>query len=240
LQQAVSDRIQLERCLQNALLALDQLVGPLIGTPRTPSRITWSQPEEPVMLTSAKENSGELRRLRYQIEISQAQIKLAQSGLWPGLSLMHRRSLGGPGFVNQSARNQTFLSLDMSPGAGLSAAAQADAARARMDAASQSVDAYNRQLEQQVRNSVAEFRALQQQQPFSRVLVQATEDVVASYLRQYQIGRKNWLDVLNALRESVQAAYTAVDIDLGMQTAQVRLMLLSGMLRLDNLDLIHD
>ena len=91
-----------------------------------------------------------------------------------------------------------------------------------------------------MRNSLAEWRALQEQQPTSMALVQATEEVVASYLRQYQIGRKNWLDVLNALRESAQAGYTAVDIDLGMQTAQVRLMLLSGMLRLDNLELIHD
>lgn len=240
LQQAVSDRIQLERGLQNALLALDQLVGSHSGSLRMPSRLAWTPPDEPLILESARENSGELRRLRHQIDISQAQIKLAQAGLWPGLSLMHRRALGGPGFVTQTARNQTFLSLDMSPGAGLTAAAQAEAAKARMEAARQGIDAYSRQLEQQVRNAVADWRALQQQQPFSRTLVQATEDVVASYLRQYQIGRKNWLDVLNAQRESVQAAYTAVDIDLGMQSAQVRLMLLSGMLRLDNLDLIHD
>lgn len=240
LQQAVSERIQLDRGLQNALLALDQLVGPMGGSPRTPTRKTWSMPDEPLMLASAQENSGELRRLRYQMDIAQAQIQLAQSGFWPTLSLTHRRALGGPGVVTQSTRNQTFLSLDMSPGAGLSAASQADAAKARMDAASQGVDVYKRQLEQQVRNSLAEWRALQEQQPTSMALVQATEEVVASYLRQYQIGRKNWLDVLNALRESAQAGYTAVDIDLGMQTAQVRLMLLSGMLRLDNLELIHD
>lgn len=102
------------------------------------------------------------------------------------------------------------------------------------------MDAYNRLLEQQVRNSIAEWQALREQHPSATALVQATQDVVASYLRQYQIGRKNWLDVLNALRESVQAAYTATDIEFGMQSAQIRLMLYSGQLRLDNLDLIHD
>ncbi|TXI64258.1 MAG: hypothetical protein E6Q48_04350 [Limnohabitans sp.] len=240
LQQAISDRIQLDRAMQNALLALDQLVGHLNGALKPPARTSWPLPDEPQMLEAAKENSGELRRLNLQLHVAAAQIDLAQSGLWPALSLMHRRALGGPGFVTQTARNQTFLSLDMSPGAGLSAAAQVDAAKARLDATRQAIDAYHRQLEQQVRNSIAEWQALQEQHPSATALVQATQDVVASYLRQYQIGRKNWLDVLNALRESVQAAYTATDIEYGMQSAQIRLMLYSGQLRLDNLDLIHD
>lgn len=83
-----------------------------------------------------------------------------------------------------------------------------------MEAAKQGIDAYTRQLEQLVHNSFAEWKALEQQQPSSRALVHATNEVVASYLRQYQIGRKNWLDVLNALRESVQAGHTAADIEL--------------------------
>lgn len=240
LQQAFNERIQLDRALQNALLALDQLVGHLNGTLMPPSRTSWPLPQEQQILEAAKAHSGELRRLRLQADIAAAQIDLAQSSLWPGVSLMYRHGLGGPGFVTQTTRNQAFLSLDLSPGAGLSAAAQVDAARARMEATKQASDAFIRQLEQQVRNSIAEWQALQQQQPLATALVQATEDVVASYLRQYQIGRKNWLDVLNALRESVQAAYSAADIEYGMQSAQVRLMLYSGQLRFDNLDLIHD
>jgi adhesin transport system outer membrane protein len=72
------------------------------------------------------------------------------------------------------------------------------------------------------------------------LLVAATEDVVASYLRQYQIGKKNWLDVLNALRESAQATYSAVDVALNTQSLQLRLMLLTGPMNDQALSQIHD
>ncbi len=240
MQQAISDRIQFDRALQNALLTLDQWVGPQAGQAKAPVRIDSEPLGADRLITSAKEYSGELRRLRHQVEVAQAQVVIAESNLWPGLYVTHRHGLGGPGYVTQTAKNQTFLSLNITPGAGLSAAAQAQAAKARIETANQGIETYSRQLEQQVRNNMAEWSALKEQQVSSRELVQATADVVDSYLRQYQLGRKNWLDVLNALRESVQAAYTAADIDYGIVSAQLRLMLFSGQLNLDNLQLIHD
>jgi adhesin transport system outer membrane protein len=71
-------------------------------------------------------------------------------------------------------------------------------------------------------------------------LVTATEDVVASYLRQYQIGKKNWLDVLNALRESAQAHYSAVDVASSTQSLQLRLMLLTTPMNSSAFAQIHD
>jgi len=63
---------------------------------------------------------------------------------------------------------------------------------------------------------------------------------VASYLRQYQIGKKNWLDVLNALRESAQATYSSVDVALNTQSLQLRLMLLTRTMNAQALSQIHD
>jgi adhesin transport system outer membrane protein len=99
---------------------------------------------------------------------------------------------------------------------------------------------FERQLEQQVRTALADLDALAQQVEPARLLVTATEDVVASYLRQYQIGKKNWLDVLNALRESAQAHYSAVDVASSTQSLQLRLMLLTGPMNAQALGQIHD
>jgi adhesin transport system outer membrane protein len=87
---------------------------------------------------------------------------------------------------------------------------------------------------------MADLDALAQQVEPARLLVAATEDVVASYLRQYQVGKKNWLDVLNALRESAQAHYSAVDVASSTQSLQLRLMLLTGPTSSQALGLIHD
>jgi adhesin transport system outer membrane protein len=59
-------------------------------------------------------------------------------------------------------------------------------------------------------------------------------------LRQYQIGKKNWLDVLNALRESAQAHYSAVDVASSTQSLQLRLMLLTSPINSPVLAQIHD
>lgn len=100
--------------------------------------------------------------------------------------------------------------------------------------------AYERQLAQQVRSALADLEALAQQLEPAQLLVNATQDVVTSYLRQYQIGKKNWLDVLNAVRESTQATYGAVDVANATQSLQLRLMLLTGQLSAQNLSAIHD
>jgi adhesin transport system outer membrane protein len=52
--------------------------------------------------------------------------------------------------------------------------------------------------------------------------------VVDSYLRQYRVGRKSWLDVLNAQREVVQAEYTLVDYQSLLLGASYRLAILAG------------
>jgi adhesin transport system outer membrane protein len=53
--------------------------------------------------------------------------------------------------------------------------------------------------------------------------VVANEDVSASFSRQYAIGRKGWIDVLNAQRELTQARYAATDAEWAGRLAQLRM-----------------
>jgi adhesin transport system outer membrane protein len=239
-QQSTSERIQVERALQTARLTLDQWVGPQAGQPKLPAGVPWQVKPDDQVVASAKAFSGELRRLQAAQEVAQAQIQIASAASWPGLYLVNRQALGGAGFALTGARNQTYLSLNFSPGAGLSAAAAAEAATARAETAMQGIALYERQLEQQVRNGLSEAQSLQLQRATSQELIKATEEVVDSYFRQYQIGRKNWLDVLNALRESIQAANSAGEIEYGLYAVKLRLLLNSGQLNLDNLETLHD
>ncbi|PVE44310.1 hypothetical protein H663_002355 [Limnohabitans planktonicus II-D5] len=239
-QQSTSERIQVERALQTARLTLDQWVGPQAGEPKLPGTLPWQVKPDDQLVSSAKAFSGELRRLQALEEVALAQIQIASAASWPGLYLVNRQALGGPGYAMTGARNQTYLSLNFSPGAGLSAAAAAEAAKARAETAKQGIALYERQLEQQVRNGLSEAQSLQLQRATSQELIKATEEVVDSYLRQYQIGRKNWLDVLNALRESIQAANSAGEIEYGLYAVKLRLLLSSGQLNLDNLESIYD
>lgn len=237
-QQAVTERIQFGRSLQTAQLALEQLVGEAHVHLRAPSRLVWLKQEEGVAVEASKTHSAELLRWRTQQEVAQAQIDMAQSGLFPTLALAHRQNLGHTD--NTTLPSRTYLTVQFSPGPGLSVRSAAAAARSRLENSLQNAVVFERQLEQQVRTALADLDALALQLEPARLLVSATEDVVASYLRQYQIGKKNWLDVLNALRESAQATYGAVDVASNTQSLQLRLMLLTGQLNAQALDKIHD
>jgi adhesin transport system outer membrane protein len=237
-QQAVSERIQFGRSLQTAQLALQQLVGEPYKGLKAPARLALPKQEEGVAIEASKTHSAELLRWRTQQDVAQAQIDMAQAGLYPTLALAHRQNLGSQD--NTALPNRTYLSLQFSPGPGLSARSAAAAARSRLENSLQNTVVFERQLEQQVRTALAELEALGQQVEPARLLVTATEDVVASYLRQYQIGKKNWLDVLNALRESAQAHYSALDVSSSTQSLQLRLMLLTGPMNAQALGQIHD
>ncbi len=237
-QQAVSERIQFGRSLQTAQLALQQLVGEPHTALKAPTRLALPQQDVGVAIEASKTHSAELLRWRTQQELAQAQIDMAQAGLYPTVALAHRQNLGSQD--NTAQPNRTYLSLQFSPGPGLSARSAAAAARSRLENSLQNTVVFERQLEQQVRTALAELDALAQQVEPARLLVTATEDVVASYLRQYQIGKKNWLDVLNALRESAQAHYSALDVASSTQSLQLRLMLLTGPMNAQALGQIHD
>ncbi len=237
-QQAVSERIQFDRSLQTAQWALQQLVGEPHTGLKAPSRIALPKLEESLAIEASKAHSAELLRWRTQQDVAQAQIDMAQAGLYPTVALAHRQNLG----ANDAATlpNRTYISLQFSPGPGFSARSAAAAARSRLENSLQNTVVFERQLEQQVRTALTELEALAQQVEPARLLVTATEDVVASYLRQYQIGKKNWLDVLNALRESAQAHYSAVDVASSTQSLQLRLMLLTSPMNTPVLTQIHD
>ncbi len=238
LQQAVSERIQFSRSLQTAELALQQLVGESRSTLKPPKMLAWQKQGESAAIEASMASSFELQRLRIQQEVSQAQIDMAEAAVFPTLALAHRHALGATDSSNTPSR--TYLSLQFSPGPGLSARSAASAARSRLENSQQDAGVYERQLAQQVRTALADLEALAQQREPAQLLVSATEDVVASYLRQYQIGKKNWLDVLNAVRESTQATYGAVDVTSSSESLQLRLMLLTGQLSTQNLSLVHD
>ena len=57
-----------------------------------------------------------------------------------------------------------------------------------------------------------------------------SSEVFESYARQYTTGRKTWIDVLNAVRETTQAELAAVDARTSMLAASLRLRARSGTL----------
>jgi adhesin transport system outer membrane protein len=150
-----------------------------------------------------------------------------------------QRIVAGPNPYNMD-RNHGYFAFQYQPGAGLSALSGISAAVARKEASERELQSLERTLENQARSLYSDIDVLQSQVKPAEDLLLGPSDLVDSYLRQYQIGRKNWLDVLNALREKTQAHYNLADVRYSLLQSQVRLLLLSGDLSGQNTTVIHE
>jgi len=240
LQQAVSERIQIKKQLDSSLTTLVQWTQPLTGELKAPVDITFNRSaSESLMTERALAFSGQRQRLLSQIDSAEAQIGLSQAQIYPSLvaGVQHTWPSQLPSTLD---RNQAYVSLQFQTGAGLSVRSGIQAAVSRKAATQQELEALLLNLTAQVSAAMTELNSLEAQLEPAKELLEGTTEVVESYLRQYQLGRKNWLDVLNAQREKTQALYNQADIQFGYQLSKVRLMILTGDISAQQLTALHD
>ena len=239
LQQAVSERIQIKKQLDASLTTLAQWTVPLNGALKAPADIVFTRPTEGVLLERAIAHSGQRKRLLSQIESADAQINVSKAQVWPTVVAGFQHTWGGVVPAGYD-RNKGYVGLEFQSGAGLSARAGVQAAVSRKEATQQELETLERNLAAQVSAGLSELDALEAQLEPSKSLLAGTTEVVESYLRQYQVGRKNWLDVLNAQREKTQALYSDADTRFGYQLSKVRLMIMTGDISAQQLTALHD
>lgn len=240
LQQAESERLQIQRQQENTLNTLVQWAGPLKGSPKAPRGITYMRAASGQTLAElVVQMSPQRQKLLAQIESAQAKIRLAEAQGMPSVVVGYQHIVSGP-LYNSPDRGRSYVGMQFQPGAGLSTLSGVQSALASKDAAEQELLVFERSLEFQAKSLYSDIDVLQAQLGPAQALMEGTGELVDSYLRQYQIGRKSWLDVLNALREKTQALYNLADVRYSLLQSQIRLMLLTGELNGTNNAVIHE
>jgi adhesin transport system outer membrane protein len=235
--QAITERIQTIRQIDTARFLLAQLVGRPVAELLPPAPINMDRWSEITLLEGAMRVSPERQRLVAQVDAAQAQIGLAKSQIMPSLMVGYQLRSGTRLFGEE--RSRAYIAVQVQTGGGLSSLANVRAAVSKKTAAMDAIEAHDRRLTQSVRTSWAESQALADQVEPMRNLLIGSEEIVASYLRQFQVGRKNWLDVLNAQREKAQAEYSFSDLKYPLMLSNVRLLLLAGRWDSANMSLTH-
>lgn len=205
---------------------LEQLVGLPVFQIISPSKTEkW-----PVSLQHAEKAalafSPLIRKMRSEISGLQGLEKVAKSALYPQVTLGYERRFGE--FSSNDEEEQVFLGMDFQPGAGLSARSSISVSKARRGAMQDSLLALEREIRQKVQITWREFSSSEMQLSPTKLLVESTSGIVASYLRQYVVGRKSWLDVLNAQRELVLARQSLVDHEASLIMSSYMMQILVG------------
>ena len=175
-------------------------------------------------LMQAWDWSPVLRRLTYEEDAASAEIASKRSAYMPQLALRLQRNVG------QANDSSVMLVLTAQPGAGLSARSGVDAAIAKREAARMAREAAERDVHERVTLDWNEWVAVRLRLANASQSRAMSTEVFESYARQYVIGRKSWIDVLNAVREATQSQLALEDVNTQVIAVSLRLRAQTGTL----------
>jgi adhesin transport system outer membrane protein len=187
------------------------------------------------LLDQAKEQSPQVLRARYAVEVARADAGVAKSALMPEVALRYEYQAGNFNAINVPNESKLFVTLNTSFGAGLSTMAGVNSALAQLDAATQEVAVQEQALYEQVQLDHSLIHAAQARVLALTAAKKAADEVFESYERQFLAGRKQWLDLMNAAREQAQSLSQLADALGALELSRLRLLLMvSGVDELQN------
>ena len=170
---------------------------------------TDSRPPEPAAgqehrLSSAREQSPLIAKARAQVKIAQADVDIAKAALSPEVYLRAERQYGNLYQANQDPQTRLFVGLSTVFGGGLSSLSGIDVARARQRAAQEDIQTQQLAIDEQVLGDITLERSTGMRRSNLERVRLSSNEVYASWERQFLAGRKQWQDLMNAAREQMQ------------------------------------
>lgn len=200
---------------------LMELVGyadiDLGGVPMLDPTLTVLPEEELVRL--ALDCSPRLKSLRFLQSEVEAQRRVARSRIFPQVVAQATH--------NEITGTRAGVTLRVQTGNGLSQFSAVDAAEAQIESARFQLATTEREVREQIRSDYLTFETGRTRASASERATRSADLVTDSYRRQFITGRRTWLDVMNAVRESMSARLTEADAQLGAMAAYSRLMVRS-------------
>ena len=231
LQQANSERLQLQLQRRNTRTELELLIGQRFSELTVPKALLPAAISLEDAVHIALENAPELARLNAEERVAEETIAATRSSLSPSLSLRYQRIFGGGTLY---ATDQLFLGVTYQPGSGLSSLSAISEAEARRTGTTYAREATRLELMNRVRNLWQQADSSRRELTVLGDLVASTQEVYASCLRQFPVGRRTWLEVLLARRDATQAQYALSDTQWMGFAAELKLQLVTGQLAARN------
>ncbi len=166
-------------------------------------------------------------KARAQLRQAHTKLEGKKSEAWPQVYLRAYKPLNTIPSSNDTSAT-AFVGMSYSPGAGFSTFAEAKALGTRITGAELSVESALLEMQQTLQSDREEFVNSRLRIMALEKAVDGSELVLASYKRQFEAGKKTWLDLLNAVRELAQNQYSQADAQATLLGAMHRLQLRMG------------
>lgn len=201
--------------------AADGLTLPAFGLPE--------MPVIEVALDDAITANAELQRSLFDTDAAQAEARATQASQLPTLSAV----VEGRQFnVDEPSESESDLALrfqvDYQPYTGGAASSRSAQAEQRAERAYQERAALRRDLEARLRSAFTDVAAQRDLWRAQSLNLEANVETLSAYRAQFNIGRRNLNDLLDAQRDLFQSATALVDSRTDWELARYRQRLLTG------------
>ncbi len=149
-----------------------------------------------------------VRKARFQAKAAQHDLKAQQAAQWPQLYARVQKQLSNE---TSTGVKDLYFGIKYEPGAGFSSHAQTRSVEARSAGYEKAIAVAQRDLQDALQADTQELAAARSRAAALEQAVAATGLVQASYERQFIVGRRNWQEVMNAVRENNDVRLSLVD-----------------------------
>lgn len=220
--QAALNRAQLDA----ARAQLSALLGGAETTPSWPAdAMLLNDGQIALVATRAQEMHPGLHAAQAAIVREEAELRANRARLSPEVSLRHSRSLEDSLYAGDPV---TELALEYQTDSGFRGYQAYRGSQQRIHGARAALEATRRDIASAVAVAQAEYFSVRLQLGYQGDAVLTAEAYEQSALRQFEAGRKTWVEVLNAQREAHETRMTQVQQQKMMWSANMRLALLGS------------
>ena len=157
------------------------------------------------LLANAQIYSPELQKAKAQALISKANILEKESALKPDVYLRAERQYGNYfSSTDSGAHSRIFVGVTSKFGPGFSSLTQISSAKYQDEASEFDVQAQQKIIREQVLNDVSVLQSIKQRIQATDGALQSSVSVFESFERQFNSGRKTWLELMTVVKEVVQ------------------------------------
>ncbi|MBN2767845.1 MAG: TolC family protein [Campylobacterales bacterium] len=171
-----------------------------------------------------------LRKLEAQVETAKADKSVAKAAIWPDVSVVVEKRTAGtdPFDTGYNSDTAVYLSVNASPGAGLSALSGIQEAEAKVMKLIYEKESKQRDLTDKIHFAYNDYTAALIRQKSQKSTIDASSNVLASYKRLFLAGKKQWLDLVNTSRELTNSKIAYAQLNSVLISSSYTLDLLAG------------
>jgi len=172
-----------------------------------------------------------LKRLDAEKEKTRNEIEKIKANIFPKFSVGYE-NVRESGF-HSSPSSSVFFSFKYQLSNGLSLFPKIESAGAQLLRSENTIQEQKAILRKEVNSLIAQYISAQNMVSPLQNLIKTNSEQIRSYLKQYSVGRKSWLDVINAQRDFVQAKISLVEAENTCCRAALNLQLLTDIKMVD-------